>query len=89
MDLAIETSGLTKKYGALTAVNRLDLKVKRNTIHGFLGPNGAGKTTTIKILARAEPISVVALRSLGVALAYIFVFLFIGWCAFKRAQILE
>lgn len=50
MDLAIETSGLTKKYGSLTAVSKLDLKVKRNTIHGFLGPNGAGKTTTIKIL---------------------------------------
>jgi ABC-type multidrug transport system ATPase subunit len=50
MDLAIETSGLTKKYGSLTAVNKLDLKVKRNTVHGFLGPNGAGKTTTIKIL---------------------------------------
>ena len=50
MDLAIETSGLTKRYGSLTAVNKLDLKVKRNTVHGFLGPNGAGKTTTIKIL---------------------------------------
>jgi ABC-2 type transport system ATP-binding protein len=50
MDLAIETSDLTKKYGSLTAVNKLDLKVKRNMIHGFLGPNGAGKTTTIKIL---------------------------------------
>ncbi len=50
MDLAIETSDLTKKYGSLTAVNKLDLKVKRNTIHGFLGPNGAGKTTTMKIL---------------------------------------
>jgi ABC-2 type transport system ATP-binding protein len=31
-------------------VNKLDLKVERNTIHGFLGPNGAGKTTTIKVL---------------------------------------
>jgi ABC-2 type transport system ATP-binding protein len=50
MDLAVETSGLTKRYGSLTAVNNLDLRVKRNTIHGFLGPNGAGKTTTIKIL---------------------------------------
>lgn len=50
MDLAIETVDLTKKYGSLTAVNKLNLKVKRNTIHGFLGPNGAGKTTTIKIL---------------------------------------
>lgn len=50
MDLAIETLNLTKTYGSLTAVNKLNLKVKRNTIHGFLGPNGAGKTTTIKIL---------------------------------------
>jgi len=50
MELAIETSGLTKRYGSLTAVNKLDLKVERNTIHGFLGPNGAGKTTTIKVL---------------------------------------
>src|SRR4030042_1959377 len=50
MELAIETSGLTKRYGSLTAVDKLDLKVKRNTVHGFLGPNGAGKTTTIKIL---------------------------------------
>src|SRR3989304_4433775 len=50
MELAIETNGLTKKYGSLTAVKKLDLKVERNTIHGFLGPNGAGKTTTIKVL---------------------------------------
>jgi ABC-2 type transport system ATP-binding protein len=50
MELAIETSNLTKRYGALTAVNKLNLKVQRGSIHGFLGPNGAGKTTTIKIL---------------------------------------
>jgi ABC-2 type transport system ATP-binding protein len=50
MELAIQITGLTKKYGSLTAVNKLYLKVERNTIHGFLGPNGAGKTTTIKIL---------------------------------------
>jgi ABC-2 type transport system ATP-binding protein len=50
MSLVIETSGLTKRYESLIAVNKLDLKVKRDTIHGFLGPNGAGKTTTIKIL---------------------------------------
>jgi len=50
MELAIEASGLIKKYGSLIAVNKLDLKVERNTIHGFLGPNGAGKTTTIKVL---------------------------------------
>jgi ABC-2 type transport system ATP-binding protein len=50
MELVIETSNLTKRYGALTAVNKLNLKVQRGSIHGFLGPNGAGKTTTIKIL---------------------------------------
>jgi len=50
MDSAIETVDLTKRYGQLTAVNKLSLKVGANSIHGFLGPNGAGKTTTIKIL---------------------------------------
>ena len=50
MDYAIETADLTKSFGSLTAVNKLNLKVEKNTIHGFLGPNGAGKTTTIKIL---------------------------------------
>ena len=50
MDLAIEVSNLTKRFGSLVAVNDLDLEVKINTIHGFLGPNGAGKTTTIKML---------------------------------------
>lgn len=50
MELAVEINGLTKKYGSLTAVNKLNLKVAKGSIHGFLGPNGAGKTTTIKIL---------------------------------------
>jgi len=49
-NLAIETVGLTKRFGRLTAVDKLNLNVKANTIHGFLGPNGAGKTTTIKVL---------------------------------------
>lgn len=49
VEFAIETSDLTKRYGSLTAVNKLNLKVKTNTIHGFLGPNGAGKTTAIKL----------------------------------------
>ena len=50
MSYAIETTDLTKCFGSLTAVNKLNLKVQKNTIHGFLGPNGAGKTTTIKML---------------------------------------
>ena len=50
MDYTIETQDLTKQYGNLVAVNKLNIKVQHNTIHGFLGPNGAGKSTTIKIL---------------------------------------
>ncbi|CAN5525058.1 ABC transporter ATP-binding protein [soil metagenome] len=46
----IETSGLTKVYGRVTALKDLDLKVEKNTIFGFLGPNGAGKTTAMKLL---------------------------------------
>jgi ABC-2 type transport system ATP-binding protein len=47
---AITTTGLTKRFGALTAVDGLDLEVRENEIFGFLGPNGAGKTTTIRLL---------------------------------------
>jgi len=50
VNLAIETVNLTKRYGRLTAVDKLNMNVSANTVHGFLGPNGAGKTTTIKVL---------------------------------------
>lgn len=46
----IVTEVLTKRYGDLTAVDRLDLHVQKGEIYGFLGPNGAGKTTTIMML---------------------------------------
>ncbi len=46
----IEISKLTKKYGAITAVNNIHFSVKKGEIVGFLGPNGAGKTTTMKII---------------------------------------
>lgn len=49
-DLVIETEGLSKSYGDVTALKSLSLKVPKNSIFGFLGPNGAGKTTTIKLL---------------------------------------
>jgi ABC-2 type transport system ATP-binding protein len=42
---------LTKRYGGFTAVDGLDLSVRRGEIFGFLGPNGAGKTTTIRMVA--------------------------------------
>lgn len=50
MKFVIETDDLTKTYGRLLAVDKLDLNVEAETIHGFLGPNGAGKTTVIKML---------------------------------------
>jgi len=46
----VETSGLTKLFGSLVAVDHVDLSVKAGEIFGFLGPNGAGKTTTVRIL---------------------------------------
>jgi len=46
----IVTEALTKKYGDITAIDTLDLKVNAGEIYGFLGPNGAGKTTTIRVL---------------------------------------
>ncbi len=49
--LLVETSGLTKRYGGrITAVDDLDLGVRRGEVYGFLGPNGAGKTTTLRML---------------------------------------
>ena len=50
MAYAVETKDLTKRFGTLTAVNSLNLKIKEGEIFGFLGPNGAGKTTTISML---------------------------------------
>jgi ABC-2 type transport system ATP-binding protein len=46
----IETSGLTKAYGDVTAVEDVDLTVENGDIHGFVGHNGAGKTTTMQML---------------------------------------
>ena len=46
----VQTSGLTKKFGSLVAVDHMDLSVESGEIFGFLGPNGAGKTTTVRIL---------------------------------------
>jgi ABC-2 type transport system ATP-binding protein len=45
-----EVRGLVKRYGGLTAVDRVDLTVERGDVYGFLGPNGAGKTTTLRMM---------------------------------------
>ncbi|APV44849.1 ABC-2 type transport system ATP-binding protein [Dehalogenimonas formicexedens] len=47
---AIKTEKLTKRFGDIVAVDRLDLTVDERAVFGFLGPNGAGKTTTVKML---------------------------------------
>jgi ABC-2 type transport system ATP-binding protein len=49
-ELAIRSRGLTKDFGNVVAVNKLDLEIPRARIYGFLGPNGSGKSTTIRML---------------------------------------
>src|SRR5262245_2774307 len=49
-ELAIDVHGMTKRFGKRTAVNQIDLQVKKGEICGFLGPNGSGKTTFIRML---------------------------------------
>lgn len=49
-DLAVTTSGLTKRFGAQLAVDSVDLAIPSGAVCGFVGPNGAGKTTTIRML---------------------------------------
>ncbi|MEW2357087.1 ABC transporter ATP-binding protein [Spirillospora sp. NPDC029432] len=50
MTAAVRTTGLTKRYGPVLAVDGLDLDVRAGEVYGFLGPNGAGKTTTLRML---------------------------------------
>jgi ABC-2 type transport system ATP-binding protein len=46
----VVTEGLTKRFGAVTAVDHVDLRVEAGELYGFLGPNGAGKSTTLRML---------------------------------------
>lgn len=50
MTSAVETFGLTKRYGSISAVSDLSLRIEPGQVFGFLGPNGAGKSTTIRML---------------------------------------
>jgi ABC-2 type transport system ATP-binding protein len=49
-DVMIQASGLTKRFGAVKALDKVSFDVKRGEVVGFLGPNGAGKSTTMRIL---------------------------------------
>lgn len=56
-DFVIETKQLTKRYGEQTAVNKVNLHVKKGRIYGLLGRNGAGKTTVMKTILGLTPIT--------------------------------
>lgn len=62
---AIETQGLVKRFGKVTAVDGLDLAVPTGGVYGALGPNGAGKTTAIRMLATLLPLDGGSARVLG------------------------
>jgi ABC-2 type transport system ATP-binding protein len=63
--LAIETTGLLKRFGERTAIDRVDLSVPRGSAFGFLGPNGAGKTTMIRMLLGLTHASAGSMSLLG------------------------
>ncbi|RYE40250.1 MAG: ATP-binding cassette domain-containing protein, partial [Variovorax sp.] len=57
-DIILETRQLTKEFKGFTAVSKVDLAVKRGSIHALIGPNGAGKTTCFNLLTKfLEPTS--------------------------------
>jgi ABC-2 type transport system ATP-binding protein len=65
MDLAVETRGLARHFGAVRAVAGIDLAVPAGSFYGFLGPNGAGKSTTIKCLTGLLAPTAGSMRILG------------------------
>jgi ABC-2 type transport system ATP-binding protein len=65
MNVALETTNLTRDFGAFRAVNQLSLRVPTGCFYGFLGPNGAGKSTTIKMLTGLLAPTAGSIRILG------------------------
>ena len=64
-DALIHARGLTKRFGALTAVDAIDFDVRKGEAFGFLGPNGAGKSSTMRMIGCVSPITDGTLRVLG------------------------
>ena len=50
-DMVLEVTGLSKHFGGLKAVDKVDLSVRRGSVHALIGPNGSGKTTTLNMLS--------------------------------------
>jgi ABC-2 type transport system ATP-binding protein len=66
--LAVETRGLTKRFGERTVVHAVDLRVPNGVAFGYLGPNGAGKTTLIRMLLGLTPATSGSMSLLGLPL---------------------
>ena len=64
-DALIHAHGLTKRFGALTAVDAIDFDVSKGEAFGFLGPNGAGKSSTMRMIGCVSPVTDGTLRVLG------------------------
>jgi ABC-2 type transport system ATP-binding protein len=69
MDIAVEVKDLTKRYGDLTAVNKVNFTIEEGEIFGILGPNGAGKTTTLEMIEglRKPDVGSITVCNIGVA----------------------
>ena len=65
MDSLIHAQGLIKRFGDFTAVDGIDVEVRRGEAFGFLGPNGAGKSSTMRMIGCVSPPSEGVLRILG------------------------
>ena len=78
----VETRGLTKKFGRITAVEDLNISIDEGEVFGLLGPNGAGKTTIIKMLATLlEPTSGSArVNGFGLVFGFLSLFLSCNYC---------
>ena len=66
LEFEVDGRGLAKSFGALKAVDGVDLRIRRGECYGILGPNGAGKTTTIKMLCGAAVPDAGTLRVIGI-----------------------
>jgi lipooligosaccharide transport system ATP-binding protein len=64
-DVLIDARGLTKRFGDFTAVDGIDVQVRRGEAFGFLGPNGAGKSSTMRMVGCVSPPTGGSLRILG------------------------